>query len=173
MTRLCSSSLALSEGTHQVVLTNQDEGGLFALEYFVAVSSASTATMYRPITVKPWLEARSWSNTACGPGPTSVFGNPPLPIEDLATTGVIGGVLGALLGLVSPHMHRHYPPANIARCISPLLPGGTTSTAGRCEGRFLLGAVWSAKRAQVRRRVRPRTISRFWPMMRFDPSNAT
>lgn len=91
----------LAEGTHQVVLTNQDEGGLFALDYYVAVSSASSATGIPP--PNGGGDGGGAGPTApIGPAPTAVFGNPATSDRGAgATAGVIGGVLGALFGLVS------------------------------------------------------------------------
>lgn len=151
----------LSEGTHQVVLTNQDEGGLFALDYFVAVSSASSATNVPPNTGGTVAGGGgAGPSTPAGPGPTAVFGNPDTSDRGSgATAGVIGGVLGGLFSLVSPHMHRHRPPADIARCFS-LLPGGTTSTA-RTVARAISSrrCVVRENAHKCRRRVRQRTIS--------------
>lgn len=66
---------------HQVVLTNQIEGGLLAIDYVVAVTSSTEGT-----TPPAFPSATSTANQ----GPTSDHGS---------TGAIVGGILGALLGL--------------------------------------------------------------------------
>jgi hypothetical protein len=100
----------LNEASHSVSITNQVDGGLLALDYFVAASSSLTTTTASGIT------AGTSTGTATGTAATAVFSGSSGTWSEGGGTGsagaVAGGILGALGGLVSgstaPHRLRWY-----------------------------------------------------------------
>lgn len=98
----------LREGSHSVSITNQVDGGLLALDYFVAASSSSTTSG----AVGSGIVASTSTGTATGSAATAVFSGSSSTSSEGGGTGsagaVAGGILGALGGLVSTvRVHRH------------------------------------------------------------------
>ena len=162
-----------AESQHSVVLTNQVDGSLFALDYCVAVQADGSAG--------PAQE--SGQPTIAGTGPavsaTAVFPNGPGGGDETnhnntngSAGSIIGGVLGALAALVSDPC-------------SPPGPGPVSDFDGMLQALlfFLLryylwkraggeGDCWTAlcgPRTRVKSAAEEREKFKLWPMVSFKP----
>lgn len=95
----------LNEASHSVSITNQVDGGLLALDFFVAASSSSSSSA-STTTASGAITASTGTGTATGTAATAVFssGSSGTSSEGGGTGSagaVAGGILGALGGLVS------------------------------------------------------------------------
>ncbi|GFZ43783.1 hypothetical protein JCM24511_01503 [Saitozyma sp. JCM 24511] len=103
----------LSEASHSVSITNQVDGGLLALDYFVAASSSSSSSV-STTTASGAITASTGTGTATGTAATALFssGSSGTSSEGGGTGSagaVAGGILGALGGLLLLYFaYRYY-----------------------------------------------------------------